>query len=104
MHESCRALVLNWLDPCVSLCFLGCVFFASEYIGIGDILGYVWLYIRELCLPDVVYFLCVNVYVCLRPEVPELGSLSAAGKLKCHDLLPAALGLLLLFVPGWLLI
>lgn len=28
--------------------FFGWFFFFSEYIGIGDILGYVWLYIRDV--------------------------------------------------------
>lgn len=48
-----------------------------------------------------VYFVCVDV--CEGPGVPVLGSFSAAGKLKCHEWLPAALGLLL-SLAGWLLI
>ena len=60
-----------------------------------------WRYWRAVS--HTVNVVCVDVCVAERPGVPVSGSLAAAGKLKCHDWLPAALGPTL-SVAGWLLI
>lgn len=80
---------------CVRLCV-----FVPEYIGMGWVLAQLGLLESRLTYSKC----CVCGCVCAeRPGVPVSGSLAAAGKLKCHDWLPAALGPTL-SVAGWLLI
>lgn len=79
----------------VSLCV-----FVPEYIGRSYVLARFGL--LEGCSTYDIF--CVCECVCAEgPGVPVLGSFAAAGKLKCHDWLPAALALLL-SAAGWLLI
>lgn len=97
MHESSWALVLNGLDPCVWVWVWVCVFVLG-YIGIGWVLVRSGLYIKKLCLFHKV-FLCVFMCTCWEAV---FGSCAASGKLKCHDWLPVAIGLLSLHLV-WLM-